>query len=42
MAKEVLALILAGGQSTRLGTLNKKLPSQHSHLEGNTGLLILH
>lgn len=25
MAKEVLALILAGGQSTRLGTLNKKL-----------------
>ncbi len=33
MKKEMLAMILAGGQGSRLGVFTKELPNQLYHLE---------
>ena len=38
--KEMIAMLLAGGQGSRLGVLPRKLPNRRWHLEENIGLSI--
>lgn len=42
MAKELVAMLLAGGQGSRLYALTQKLQSRQFRLEANTELLIFH